>query len=206
MSGPLIFLLVITLWCGLVIAAMKWDVSSHGGPDPFLFQFPLVFVLLAVLFIVPIGIVRMVSQKTRLEGFLFTAAGMTVAVVCIASLRIAHAERMDSFRELGEKFVPLITAIGDYEKDHGEYPWALHELVPGYIQEIPETGMKNYPEYRYFAGKGARDYEENPWVIVMNSGYGMGFDLFMYFPLQNYPERGYGGSIERLGDWAYVHE
>ena len=29
---------------------------------------------------------------------------------------------------------------------------------------------------------------------------------FMYFPNGDYPDHGYGGSIERVAGWAYVHE
>jgi len=30
--------------------------------------------------------------------------------------------------------------------------------------------------------------------------------MMLYFPKKDYPEKGYGGSLERVGDWAYVHE
>ena len=32
------------------------------------------------------------------------------------------------------------------------------------------------------------------------------FDCFVYWPERNYPEHMYGGWVERMGDWAYVHE
>jgi hypothetical protein len=35
---------------------------------------------------------------------------------------------------------------------------------------------------------------------------GINFDSFLYLPLQNWPERGYGGVLQRIDDWAYVHE
>jgi hypothetical protein len=45
------------------------------------------------------------------------------------------------------------------------------------------------------------------WYAVSPVGFGGAFLLqFMYSPLPNYPERGYGGSLERVGEWAYVHE
>jgi hypothetical protein len=34
----------------------------------------------------------------------------------------------------------------------------------------------------------------------------MNWDMFLYFPKQNYPKAGYGGWLERIEDWAYVHE
>ncbi len=50
-------------------------------------------------------------------------------------------------------------------------------------------------------------HDNNPWVLIVHtpSG-GINFDQFMYFPLQNYPESGYGGWLARIRDWAYVHE
>jgi hypothetical protein len=65
--------------------------------------------------------------------------------------------------------------------------------------------MRAYPEYRYTPN--ATNYEGNPWVItVFTPSGGINFDQFMYFPLTNYPKTGYGGWLERVGDWAYVHE
>jgi hypothetical protein len=43
-------------------------------------------------------------------------------------------------------------------------------------------------------------------VLLVSTLKGGSFDRFLYFPLQNYPEDGYGGSLERIGDWAYLHE
>ncbi len=46
-----------------------------------------------------------------------------------------------------------------------------------------------------------------PWALqVLPPVFGVGFDLMLYFPKQDYPENGYGGWLERVGDWAYVHE
>jgi len=86
---------------------------------------------------------------------------------------------------------------------HGQPPDSLGELVPDYLAELPSTGMKNYPSYEYRTGDAARLHHGNPWVIWMGVGYGMGFDEFVYYPLQNYPEH---SGFERLGKWAYFHE
>ena len=67
--------------------------------------------------------------------------------------------------------------------------------------------MAAYPKFEFVAGQKALDYHENPWVLcVFTPSGGINFDQFMYFPKQNYPETGYGGWLERIGDWAYVHE
>ena len=56
-------------------------------------------------------------------------------------------------------------------------------------------------------GEEAHKWDDNSWVLYIDtpSG-GINFDMFMYFPNQNSPKTGYGGVLERIGDWAYVHE
>jgi hypothetical protein len=34
----------------------------------------------------------------------------------------------------------------------------------------------------------------------------LNWDVFFYWPTQDYPKTIYGGSTERIGQWAYVHE
>ena len=108
---------------------------------------------------------------------------------------------------MADRSSTLITAIEHYKKEKGNPPKTLAELVPNYLPNIPSTKMGAYPEYEYHTGKEALNYDGNPWVIVIQtpSG-GINWDLFMYFPLQNYPKRGYGGSLEKIKNWAYVHE
>jgi hypothetical protein len=54
---------------------------------------------------------------------------------------------------------------------------------------------------------GSRTLIEAPWELrVPCSRGGLNWDVFFYWPGQRYPAKAYGGSIERLGDWAYVHE
>lgn len=80
-----------------------------------------------------------------------------------------------------------------------------NRLCPSFYR-LFQTPACAYPNYEYHVGKPAGCFE-NPWVLVVftPSG-GINFDQFMYFPLQNYPEHGYGGWLERIDDWAYVHE
>ncbi len=119
----------------------------------------------------------------------------------------AMSKRMEAFGELAGRLTPLVQAIQRYQQDHGKPPDALEELIPDYIPSVPSTGMPAYKELRYHTGDEAKDHEDNPWVLTIfcTSG-GINFDQFMYFPRQNYPSQGYGGSLERVRDWAYVHE
>jgi hypothetical protein len=65
-----------------------------------------------------------------------------------------------------------------------------------------------YPKYEYVTGDRAlENYDGNPWAVWVDtpSG-GINWDIFLYYPRQNYPQRGHGGSLERVRDRAYVHE
>jgi hypothetical protein len=54
---------------------------------------------------------------------------------------------------------------------------------------------------------GQRVLSDTPWELRVPCSRGiLNWDLFFYWPGQRYPSVGYGGSIERIADWAYVHE
>ncbi len=134
-------------------------------------------------------------------------AAAVVAVATVVGLRLGRPIRMAAFHSLAERSAPLVQAIRAYESRHGAPPTDLAALVPEFIPSIPGTGMAAHPRYKYHVGEKAVHYDGNPWVLVVftPSG-GINFDRFMYFPLQNYPKTGYGGSLEPISDWAYVHE
>lgn len=129
----------------------------------------------------------------------------------VGAIRTSGWIRSAAFRELAERSAPLVEAIHRFEADTGAPPRELADLVPKYLSAVPGTGMTGYPEYTYESEDDPeyyRDYWlENPWVLRVNTSLGMlNWDMFLYLPRQNYPERGFGGRLERVGDWAYVHE
>ncbi|HBJ85422.1 MAG TPA: hypothetical protein DDZ88_16400 [Verrucomicrobiales bacterium] len=125
----------------------------------------------------------------------------------IAGLRMVREIRNDAFQKLAQRSSDLVAAIQHYENAKGAPPPSLDALVPEFLKAVPGTGMAAYPTYRYRIGDDARRFAQNPWVLwVSTPSGGVNFDEFMYFPLQNYPQRGYGGSLQRIGDWAYLHE
>jgi hypothetical protein len=111
--------------------------------------------------------------------------------------------RVSGFGRLGHAAAPLVMAVHRFEKERGTPPSSLQELVPVYLSELPAWSGR----LRYFAA-GQTDFElyENPWILKVDAGFGLGFDSFVYFPKQNYPPYLYGGRPERVGAWAYVHE
>ena len=96
-------------------------------------------------------------------------------------------------------------ALDRYRADHGAYPDEFDDLVPQYVDQIPFTGMVGYPQFYYKSGAnipGSGGYEIgiNCPIAVLN------WDKFFYWPSKAYPKSIYGGSVEPIGDWAYVHE
>jgi hypothetical protein len=200
-------LLLLLYGYGMEVTVMRMDVSAGGGPDPTFFGLFLVApVCLLSVALIPCGLTFLFFKKLRFAGVLLIIVGLGSCGGTGMGIKKAMAVRMDAFQRMGERLTPLVKAIEEYKQDQGEYPEDLESLVPSYIPELPATGMANYPEYTYIVGQEATEYDGNPWVIVVYAGFGMGFDTFMYFPLQNYPDSGYGGALERLGEWAYVHE
>lgn len=54
---------------------------------------------------------------------------------------------------------------------------------------------------------GVRTLRDSPWELRIDCSRGMlNWDVFFYWPTQRYPDNIYGGIVERIGDWAYVHE
>jgi hypothetical protein len=122
-----------------------------------------------------------------------------------AALGLGRDVRRSAFVALAERSKPLVSAIHAYTEKHGQPPESLEALVPDFLPSVPGTGMCAYPTYDYVFP--ATDYQDNPWIIRVSTPSGfINFDQFMYFPLTNYPTQGYGGWLERIGDWAYVHE
>jgi len=164
---------------------------------------------LFVLAVVPFSFVLLIFRKTRRPALIALLSAITFLVAAIGIFRvdIGGRVRMHGFHKLAERSVPLVQAIKKFETEKGHPPNSLKELVPEYLLSIPDTGMGAYPMYEYIVGEEARKHDNNPWVLyVFTPSGGLNWDMFMYFPNQNYPERGYGGSLERIGDWAYVHE
>jgi hypothetical protein len=64
--------------------------------------------------------------------------------------------------------------------------------------------MAAYPEFEYSTEANETG---DLWSLRVATPVGfVNWDMLLYLPSQRYPEHGYGGRIERIQDWAYVHE
>jgi len=54
---------------------------------------------------------------------------------------------------------------------------------------------------------GSRADRVSRWELRVHCSIGfLNWDVFFYWPTQDYPDGIYGGAVERIADWAYVHE
>ena len=102
-------------------------------------------------------------------------------------------------------------------EDHDQVPfdqdlWLQKKSRIEMIRSLPETlnmeGM-NGGELIAFLGEpdGQSVTLKTPWELSVHCpSSGIRWNLFFYWPTGNYPEYVYGGSVKRIGDWAYLYE
>jgi hypothetical protein len=116
---------------------------------------------------------------------------------------------MVGFERLIERSRPLIAAIREYEEVHGRPPSTLDALVPEFLPGVPETGVGSAPTYEYesFATDESPSEGAIPWWLMLPVSTGViNWDILLFLPNGDYPEYGWGGWLEPVSDWAYVHE
>lgn len=186
-----------------------WVATTPIGTTLFLWgQMFYGLALVVTLVALPVLLVRLCFRRARrASAFLLIVSGLYISC-CMGGIILGHRTRMAGMHAFAERSQPLIDAIGSYERDHSVPPRSLQDLVPDYLPIVPSTGMMAYPTYRYHTGANANEeHAGNPWALsVFTPSGGINFDQMLYFPRQNYPDRGYGGSLGRVGSWAYVHE
>lgn len=167
----------------------------------FLVALPLSIYLLAV------GLINW-----RVDGELVRQASRALACACFAGLWILSIRRAISLRRraflrashVGDR---IVRAIAQYRNDKGEYPDRLEELIPAYLERVPYTGMIAYPTFDYARDRNdiqvvAESYDLRIWC----SCHPVNFDRFLYWPSETYPDRIQDKPVERIRQWAYVHE
>jgi hypothetical protein len=186
-------------WGGVVVGdamlvSPAW--SSRGAASAHM-----IFFMAATLLTLVGGIVGVLSIRSA------NARALPLLGVCIAlgvsGVYAGNAVRMAGFRRCGERLRPTVTAIRDYESRHG-YPPA-HLADAGLPAEV-QSGLGAYPLVVYEVEPPDRPIFGNRWMLKVETFSGSSWDQFILLPNGHYPEAGFGGAIERLGEWAYVHE
>lgn len=163
--------------------------------------------MLAAFLAIPVSVVLLFLRRYRITGLKILLAGAIYLIIGIGGIRLSVNVRHNGFVDLAQRSRPLVSAIQQFDTKYGKPPANLEQLVPEFLPNVPPTGIGAYPNYEYVAVPDQVTYEGNPWILkVRTPSGGMNWDMFLYFPKQNYPKAGYGGWLERIEDWAYVHE
>ncbi len=116
--------------------------------------------------------------------------------------------RRAGLRQAAARARPLINAIEKFRREKKREPYNLQELVPNYLAKIPQTGMTVYPRFKYSTSqenRGRNHFKSYQLQVSTSFGF-INWDTFNYWPESDYPAEMYGGRVERIGAWAYVHE
>lgn len=159
-----------------------------------------------IFLVIPCSIVFLIFSKLRTFGLRLLLLSVIYLATGTALGSAADSIRNASFHDLAERSMPLVEAVKAFEKAKGHPPKTLDELVPTYLDSVPSTGLAADPHYEIHMGEESSMWKGNPWVLCVPVSRGtLNWDLFLYFPNQNYPpdER---SAFERMGDWGYYHE
>jgi hypothetical protein len=187
--------------------------SPKGGHDP---RFSVIGLLAlpmaAAFFSIPVALVLLCFRKTRWISLFLILGTLVFCGSMFLSLehRLEHYHSYDdspckkALTQLNERFTPVIQGIEQFQKDKGQYPKNLQDLIPTYLKEIPSTNLGSFPQCRYLTGEEAKQCGENPWVLVMDDPKSAFANRILYYPLQNYPPVSHDEFVSQTGKWAYI--
>ena len=175
-----------------------WTLQSAGV----LFVFP--FLIAAAL--VPISCVALLAPTTRAWGLRTLLPALVWTLAILTALFGGQALRRARFEATAGRMEPLIRAIESHRAATGSDPESLEALVPARLPALPSTGLMAYPDVTYRRRDSGDDSFIRYQLMIPCSSGGINFDVFVFWPEGNYPDFLYGGGVERIGRWAYVHE
>lgn len=158
--------------------------------------FSLIPLLIAVLTFPVLLVLAIYRQDRRSKERLVLCIG--VALTVFLALSAGRFIRRARFAAAAENAAPAIEALQAHRARTGTYPDST---------TLPFTGLMAYPRYHYRlpSGESKCAFEEYELSIQCPLA-ALNFDRFVYWPSKAYPSSMYGGVVERIGDWAYVHE
>ena len=187
----------------------EWLSTTRIGTRFFLWGQMIYFLfLMAAILAIPVLVICLLSPRTRQPSFFYLLISAVFIPCCIVGIMLGKKTRTVGMESFAQRSQALINAIKNYELDNNSPPPSLNDLVPNYIPTVPSTGMMAYPEYRYHVGDETKEqYADNSWALsVLTPSGGINFDMMLYLPDHNYPPHAYGGWLETVGNWGYVHE
>ncbi len=204
---------------GILIAAIAYAlVTKRFGVLLFLPLFGLAvvaqellasFFLLAGVFGFPIAVLFSLFRPTR-QNWMVAGQTALLGITAIGSVLLYGKLQTLGAQRAAHRGDEIVDAIHRYESFSGKLPNALEELVPRELESIPDTGMIGFPSFQYVGPKDPTlQDKERPfkkYELRVDLYKLLQFDCLVYWPEGNYPDFMYGGGVERIGEWAYVHE
>ena len=158
---------------------------------------------LAGLAVVAAGFTVLLSTRLRDRALQVVLIGCVLLLTFVPAVALGGWLRMSGFAAAGERAAPMVAAIERCIAETGAVPKELGDLVPRWIESLPAR----LPPLTIVTADERTDLGANRWALWADVPRGfINWDVFLYFPDQQYPDRGWGGSLQRLGRWAYVHE
>jgi hypothetical protein len=142
--------------------------------------------------------------------------------------------RMNAFERYGKRVQPLIDSLERYRAAHGKYPKMLASCDPRSRYNLCRTGMSGYTSLRYVpkrSGSQSSDYDSYKLILYCPIGilgpvvymtseisarssfkelgewkFILMDDRFEYWSGRDYPAKIRGGTLTRLGGWAYFRK
>ena len=151
-------------------------------------------------------LIGMMFKDAREKHWFWGLIFISILSLKLISVSVAISLRRVSIINASIVGKSIIEALEQYKSEKGSYPISLDHLVPIHLEEIPHTQMCGHPKFEYGTGKNAPRASEGYELFIYTPLGGINFDVFYYWPSKNYPVRDKGGRIEKIGNWAYVHE
>jgi len=164
----------------------------------------IVFPVAAVVAMPILALVAIFSEERRAWGGRWLILCLTVILGMWLGILMEKPVRRARFASATVRAEPLLRAIEAHRAATGQWPKTVEMLVPSRLSTLPGTGMMAYPEFRYRTADDA-PFKNFELSIICPQG-AMSFDKFVYWPEGGYPSHMYDGHIERIADWAYVHD
>jgi 4-amino-4-deoxy-L-arabinose transferase-like glycosyltransferase len=214
------FILLGTISLAIIIINSFWvtiqwyAMSSISNEETAFLLLTLSWILFIPLFFSPflfaISLIGLIFRKIRKISGMITVFLLLFLITGIIAMSISGNIRHKALVQITQNSSELIKAIKNYELSQGNPPEKLEQLVPNFLISVPSTGIGAYPNYKYSRCSSNEDEREcfgNSWMLTVETPPGgLNFDRFLYLPDQNYPQEGYGGTLELIENWAYVHE
>ena len=190
LGGFLLWAVPALAWRALLLAGIgSWTTLGLG-----------IFIAFPVLVIALFASAFRALPRARAAATATSAAALGLFTgICFTEV-VSAIWRMTAFEWATQRAQPLVQAIARYELENGNPPAHLDALVPQYLDRNPGR----IPPLEIVV---TLDYPPNKWLLRADAGNGfLNWDELLYLSHENYDEFSWGGSIQRLGTWAYLHE